>query len=132
MGDLMRPEETGLLSVLHQADGAVDFPKPFERDVYLFDTYVAGTSHITGMEDLEPHLQVGDKLDFYREPNNPYDPQAIVVKIADGVKIGYIPQKDNIVFARLMDAGKLLFGKITAKETKGSWTKIEIQVFLRD
>ncbi len=132
MGDLMRPEETGLLSVLHQADGAVDFSKPFERDVYLFDTYVAGTSHITGIEDLEPHLQVGDKLDFYREPNNPYDPQAIVVKIADGVKIGYIPQKDNIVFARLMDSGKLLFGKITAKETKGSWTKIEIQVFLRD
>ena len=48
------------------------------------------------------------------------------------LKIGYIPQKDNIIFARLMDAGKLLFGKITEKEKKGNWLRIKIQVFMHE
>lgn len=49
-----------------------------------------------------------------------------------GVKIGYVPRQDNAIFARLMDAGKLLFGKITEKEKKGAWVKIYIKVFLRE
>ena len=36
----------------------------------------------------------------------------------DGVKIGYIPQKDNIIFARLMDAGKLLLEKLRKKKRR--------------
>ena len=56
----------------------------------------------------------------------------IVIKTVDGVKIGYVPKQDNVIFARLMDAGKLLFGKITSKEKKGSWVKIYIKVFLHE
>ncbi len=99
---------------------------------FLFDTYVAGTTHIEGIEELEPHLNKDDRLEFFREPDNKYDNQAIVVKTNDGVKIGYIPQKDNVVFARLMDAGKFLFGKIKSKEKKGSWIKINISLFLHE
>ena len=36
-------------------------------------------------------------------------------------KLGYIPEKDNIVFARLMDAGKYLIAKIDRIEPKGSF-----------
>ncbi len=64
--------------------------------------------------------------------DNPYDKRAIVIKNADGVKIGYIPRADNKIFARLMDAGKLLFGKISSKEKQGIWLKIDIAVFLHD
>ncbi|MFR0795755.1 MAG: HIRAN domain-containing protein [Oscillospiraceae bacterium] len=56
----------------------------------------------------------------------------MVIKTVDGVKIGYVPKQDNVIFARLMDAGKLLFGKITSKEKKGSWVKIYIKVFLHE
>jgi len=77
-------------------------------------------------------LNIGDKLDFFREPDNPYDKKAIVIKNADGVKVGYVPRADNVIFSRLMDAGKLLFGRITAKETQGSWLKINIKVFLHE
>ena len=73
-----------------------------------------------------------DRLEFFREPDNRYDNQAIVIKTVDGVKIGYVPKQDNVIFARLMDAGKLLFGKITSKEKKGSWVKIYIKVFLHE
>lgn len=132
MGDLIKTEGSGLVSLFHGANGELVIPKPFERDIFLFDTYVAGTTHVEGIEELEQYLNIEDKLVFLREPDNQYDKQAIVIKTVDGVKIGYVPKKDNVIFARLMDAGKLLFGRISAKEKKGSWVKINIKVYLHD
>lgn len=132
MDELNKAGKSGLVGLLHGKNGEISIPKPFERDIFLFDTYVAGTSHIEGMEELEPHLQTGDRLDFFREPDNQYDAQAIVIKTADGVKIGYVPRQDNVIFARLMDAGKLLFGRISEKEKKGKWVKISIDIFLHE
>lgn len=132
MGDLVKTSSSGLVGLLHGKNGEISIPKPFEKDIFLFDTYVAGTTHIEGIEELEPHLNVDDRLEFFREPDNRYDKQAIVIKTLDGVKIGYVPKQDNVIFARLMDAGKLLFGKITSKEKKGSWVKIYIKVFLHE
>ena len=132
MSDLIKSDAAGLVGLLHGKGGVLAVPKPFEKDIFLFDTYIAGTTHIDGIEELEPHLAIDEKLEFFREPNNRYDKQAIVIKTLDGVKIGYVPREDNVIFARLMDAGKLLFGKITAKEKKGSWLKINIKVFLHE
>ena len=132
MDELNKTGKSRLVSLLHGKNGEISIPKPFERDIFLFDTYVAGTSHIEGMEELEPHLQTDDRLDFFREPDNQYDAQAIVIKTADGVKIGYVPRQDNVIFARLMDAGKLLFGRISEKEKKGKWVKISIDIFLHE
>ena len=132
MGELVKTGGSGLVGLLHGKNGEISIPKPFEKDIFLFDTYVAGTTHIESIEELEPHLNVDDRLAFFREPDNRYDTQAIVIKTVDGVKIGYVPKQDNVIFARLMDAGKLLFGKITSKEKKGSWVKIYIKVFLHE
>lgn len=132
MSDLIKSKGGGLVSLLHNKGGEVDMPKPFERDIFLFDTHVAGTTFIEGIEELAPHLNVDDKLDFFREPDNPYDHKAIVIKNVDGVKIGYVPKADNLIFSRLMDAGKLLFGKISAKESRGKWLKLDIKVFLHE
>ncbi len=132
MSDMVKTEVTGLMGLLHGNNGKITIPKPFEKEIFLFDTYVAGTTHIEGMEELEPHLNSDDRLEFFREPDNPYDEQAIVIKTRNGVKIGYVPRQDNVIFARLMDAGKFLFGKITSKEKKGSWVKIYIKVFLSE
>lgn len=132
MGNLLKSETGGLMGLLHSNNGELTIPKPFERDIFLFDTYVAGTTHIVGIEELEPHLNIDDRLEFFREPDNQYDKQAIVIKTIDGVKIGYVPKQDNVIFARLMDAGKLIFAKITSKEKKGSWIKIDIKVFLHE
>lgn len=132
MSDLVKTDGGGLARLIHGKGGGLAIPKPFERDIFLFDTFVAGTTHIEGIEELAPHLGIGDKLDFFREPDNPYDPKAIVIKNSDGIKIGYVPREDNVIFSRLMDAGKLLFGKITAKETKGKWLKIDIDIYLHE
>jgi hypothetical protein len=130
MGELTKIEGGGLAGLLHRVGGDLSIPRPFEKEIFLFDTHIAGTSHIAGIEELEPHLGIGGKLDFFREPDNSHDKQAIVIKNAGGVKIGYVPKSDNAVFSRLMGAGKLLFGKIASKKTQGKWLKIEIKVFL--
>lgn len=132
MGKLVLGNSGSLVGLLHGSGSGLSVPKPFERDIFLFDTKVAGTSHVEGIEDLEPHMHVGDRLNFFRELDNPYDKAAIVIKNVDGVKIGYVPKQDNVIFARLMDAGKLIFGKITAKEMQESWLKIDIKVFLHE
>ncbi len=131
MGKLVKSNNGELVSLIHGKDG-LELPKPFERDIFLFETHVAGTSHIEGIQELEPHLKLDDKLNFFREPENSYDPQAIAIETTDGVKIGYVPKSDNVIFARLMDAGKLLFGKIINKEMSGEWLKIEIKVYLHE
>lgn len=132
MINIVKSEESGLVSLLHGQSGGLTIPKPFERDIFLFDTYIAGTTHIEGIEELNPHLNVDDKLDFFREPENHYDKKAIVIKNNDGVKIGYIPKEDNVIFSRLMDAGKLLYGKIIDKEMKGKWLRIKIGIYLHE
>ena len=132
MSDIIKSDEGGLVGLFHGKGGGLSIPKPFEKDIYLFDSYVAGTTHISGIEELEPHLHVDDKLNFYREPDNKYDPKAIVIKNSDGIKIGYVPKEDNVIFSRLMDAGKLLFGRITQKEKKGKWLKINIKIYLHE
>ena len=132
MGDLAKNQGGALVSLLHGSGGSLVLPKPFEREIFLFDTYVAGTGYVDGIAELEPHLNIEDKLDFFREPDNPYDPKAIVIRNAQGVKIGYVPKADNVILSRLMDAGKLLFARITHKDKQGKWLKLGIKVFLQE
>lgn len=132
MSDIIKTNTGDIAGLIRGKANDLALPKPFEHDIFLFDTYVAGTTHIEGIEELAPHLNIDDRLDFFREPDNHYDCKAIAIKNSNGVKIGYVPQKDNLIFSRLMDAGKLLFGKIKAKEIKGKWLKIEIGIYLHE
>lgn len=107
-----------------------DIIKPLVTEIHLFDTHIAGTTHL---EDDTPikELGEGDKAILRREENK-FDDKAILVLDERGRKLGYIPEKDNLVFSRLMDAGKLLAAKVTTKEARGSFTKIGIGIYLVD
>ncbi|MGN0701940.1 MAG: HIRAN domain-containing protein [Lentihominibacter sp.] len=105
--------------------------KPLKTEIHLFNTYVAGTTHIKDQSVMDT-IREGDHLILQRE-NNKYDSNAILILTEGGKKkIGYVPEKDNIVFARLMDAGKYLIAKINSIERKGAYTKISIGIFLVD
>ncbi len=132
MGGLVSGGSGGLIGFVGVGNGEIGIPKPFEQEIFLFDTFVAGTSHIEGIEELSEFLEVDEVLEFYREVDNSFDDMAIVIKTTSGVKIGYIPKTDNVIFARLMDAGKLLFGKVSDKSLKGTWVKIKIKVYLKE
>lgn len=77
-------------------------------------------------------MNLEEKLNFFREPDNPYDACAIVIKTEGGAKIGYIPRRHNLIFSRLMDAGKLIYGRISEKEVLNRWVKISIRVVMQD
>ena len=105
--------------------------KPLQHEILLFDSYVAGTTHIKD-ESVFNDLKEGDKLQLQREPDNRFDENAILVLDMKGRKLGYIPEKDNIVFARLMDAGKYLTAKVVTMDLSSTFRKINIGIYLVD
>lgn len=107
-----------------------DIIKPLIKEIHLFDSYIAGTTHLNDKSVLEK-IKVGDVLSLQREDNK-FDSNAIIILNEEGKKLGYVPEKDNIIFARLMDAGKLLKAKINDITRKGSFTQIGIEIYLVD
>ena len=105
MSDIIKSTKNNLVSLIHEKNDKLSIPKPFEWEIFLFDTYVAGAIFVKEIDEIFYHLALEEKLDFFREPNNPHDRQAIVIKTSNNVKIGYVPKVDNLIYARLMDAG---------------------------
>lgn len=132
MNPLAEQQQGALIAYLLGRESGLAVPKPYERDIYLFDTFVAGTTHVEGIEKIGEKLTEDDKLVFYREPENRYDPQAIRIETVKKEKIGYVPREDNVVFSRLMDAGKALFARVISKEMRGNWLYIEIKIYLHE
>ena len=110
--------------------GITDVIRPLVKEIYLFDTYVAGTSYID--RKIRESVSVDDKVILRREQDNRFDDKAILILTESQDKLGYIPEKDNSVFSRLMDAGKLLTAKIKKIDWKGDFSKIEISIYLVD
>lgn len=131
MADIVKIDGTNIVNILNNG-GNLDLGKPFSQEIFLIEVHIAGTTHIDNIDELEPKLTEGVEVSFFREPNNKYDDKAIVVKDKEGNKLGYVPRANNEILARLMDAGKLVYGKVKSKEKIGEWVKIEMEVFLRD
>ena len=130
MGNELSVSQQNMLSTI-TAHPLGDLIKPLTNEILLFDSYIAGTTHIKD-ESVFDEMGVGDKLILQREPDNRFDENAILVLDGKGRKMGYIPEKDNIVFTRLMDAGKYLTAKIENISFKGSFRQIEINIYLVD
>jgi hypothetical protein len=73
-------------------------------------------------------LKTGDQLELVREPENPYDAGAIRVEWR-GVKLGYVPRRDNAAVARQMDRGAALDARVAAvRENRNRSVRIEFEV----
>ena len=107
-----------------------DIIKPLVTEIHLFDSFIAGTTHVKDRAGLD-EVKAGDKLSLRREENK-FDDKAILVLDAAGRKLGYIPEKDNLIFSRLMDAGKLLIAKVADVDQHGTFVKIKIGIYLVD
>lgn len=130
MGNELTISKQHMLSTI-TASPLGELIKPLQNEILLFDSYIAGTTHIKD-ETVFDDLKEGNKLALQRELDNRFDENAILVLDEKGQKLGYIPEKDNIVFARLMDAGKYLIAKVEDIENKGSFRKISINIYLVD
>ena len=102
--------------------------EPLIRQIHLFDTYVSGTMFIDE-KDVFEKLSNGQEVSLEREKNK-FDENAVAILTSDRKKIGYIPEEDSAIFARLMDAGKLLRGRISSIGNECGLTKIVVGIFL--
>ena len=119
------------LEIIRTSLDKTGLPKPFVQEVALLSCNIAGTTFLD-LEDIEPDLKKHQLLVLKRETKNDYDDNAILILTEDGQKLGYIPQEKNEVLSNLMDAGKLLFGKLNEKTWVDNWLKLDVQVYLRD
>ena len=104
--------------------------KPLVNEIHLFDTVIAGTTYISD-DTLFEALEAGEKLILQRE-NNKFDSKAILILNKDKKKLGYVPERDNMVFSRLMDAGKLLIAKVISVRNKDGFYRVHIGIYLVD
>ncbi len=123
-------KEDAAIAIAEKFDMA-ELIKPLQKEILLFDTYIAGTSHLEDPSVLE-EIKTGEKVIFLREPDNRFDDNAIQILTEDNKRLGYVPEKDNIIFARLMDAGKKLTGKINGIKKKQCFIQVAIGIYLVD
>ncbi len=119
------------LEIIRTSLDKTGLPKPFVQEVELLNCNIAGTTFLN-LEDIEPKLKKHQLLVLKRETKNEYDGNAILILTEDGQKLGYVPQEKNEVLSNLMDAGKLIFGRLVEKDWVDNWLKLDVQLYLRD
>lgn len=107
--DIQSEEKQGLAELLHSGSGLVS---PFMKDIFLLRQGIVGTRYLGGADQLARELKPGSKISFVREPDNRFDPRAVMALDAQGRKLGYIPRHENAVIGALMQAGKYFYGRI--------------------
>ena len=130
MSDELVISGSGELAAAIDREGIDTLLKPLVREIHLFDSFVSGTTNLADTSVLD-EIKEGDKLVLRREENK-FDENAILIFTESKKKLGYVPEKDNSIFARLMDAGKMLSAKIKSIDKKGSFTQISVGIYLVD
>ena len=88
---------------------------------------LAGFHHHDAVETWR-QMTVGDRLQLVRETDNPYDPNAVRVEWR-GMKLGYVPQRDNAAVARQMDRGAALEARVALlRENRNRSVRVEFEV----
>lgn len=128
MGSLVPVLPRGVVG-LWGKDGKLP-PAPFVQEIYLTHFSVAGTWHVSNWKKLVSEMIAGMQLPLLREPDNLYDTFAIQVVDVQKRKLGYMPRRMNHIPARLLDAGKLLYVKITHLDLQDM--VLEVDLFMRE
>ncbi|MBS9777538.1 MAG: HIRAN domain-containing protein [Gammaproteobacteria bacterium] len=72
-------------------------------------------------------LCVGEPVILRREPDNEYDKNAIEVLTRNNMKLGYLPKKDNVVIAALIDQKCEMFSYVE-NITTTAWEPVTIRI----
>ena len=101
--------------------------KPLLKEVFLADVFVHG---VLLCGDLLKGIKIGDALTLKRE-RKPYDELFIAVYFGE-MRIGELAEKDEGIFARLLDAGKKLTAKAKNIVILPEYAALEISISLVD
>jgi len=132
MNEIIRLDEKNIVAFLNSGTGLSELGKPFAKQIYLISASIAGAYYIENIYDLLEEIKAGAKLRFVREPDNKHDDLAILVKDQNNNKLGYVPRQKNPILARLMDAGKLIYGTVKSVKNVESYINIEMEIYMDD
>ena len=127
MGKLIKIDSS---LAVKNANNLNEYLKPMSRDILLFTTKIANTYKL---KDKTPLLKlaIGDHL-FFKLSDSKYEDNQIVINNKNNEIVGYVPESDSTIFARLMDAGKMLFAVVKSISHTSSVPLIEIDIYLQD
>ncbi len=97
----------------------------------LWECEVAGIRY-QDLSVIEENLSIGGRVTLTREPDNKFDYFAISVWNMKNKKLGYIPRRENIILARLIDADKTLEAFIVEKDWTSKHLNLKIRIFLSE
>lgn len=118
-----------LMALIHDKGGAGIIP--FKQEIFVINVFVAGTGYCEKIAEVQEYITPGMQLTLRRHPENEVDEFAIGIYHKD-VRIGWVPMKDNLVMARLMDAGKMFTCKVVHIEPNERWPKINVSIYMVD
>jgi len=130
--EIIRIDDSNIVSILNSWKTGLDIGKPFSKQIYLISASIAGLYYVDNIDDILDKIKLESRLLFIREPENKYDELAILVKDQNGNKLGYVPRKKNPILARLMDAGKHIYGTVKKIKNDGSFMDVEMEIFMDD
>ena len=132
MNDIVHINEASIVAFLNSGKGGIEIGKPFSRQIFLLSASIAGLYYVDNINNLLDAVKIGTKLRFLREPENEHDDLAILVKDQNDNKLGYVPRAENPILARLMDAGKLIFGTVKTIDNDDNFINVEMEIFMDD
>lgn len=90
---------------------------------------LAGFQYYHGKQVWD-EMREGDALELVREPDNVHDPRAVRVEW-HGIKLGYVPRRENAAVARLLDRGSRLEARITRLvKSRNPWQRMLFEVYV--
>ena len=119
-----------LMALISHSGGGTDI-LPFRQEIFVINVFVAGTGYCEKIAEVQKYMQSGMQLTMRRHPDNKVDEWAIGIWYKD-IRVGWVPMKDNLVIARLMDAGKLFNCKVISIEPDKRWPKINVSIYMID
>ena len=119
-----------LMSILHDANGQDIIP--FNREIFVINVFIAGTSYCKNIDQILDRISDTTQLTMLRQPHNEVDQYTIGI-YSNQTQIGWVPMKDNLVIARLMDAGKLFNCEVVSVSKTGpSNPRINVSIYMVD
>ena len=120
-------EEKTAIAALAEGDRAA---ANANRRITSANFMVAGVTYENRAHTIDSFLEIGQAIQLWREPQNPYDAFAIALHIDQG-SIGYVPRDEARRLAGWLDAGAAYEARCT-RILNGRLAPIPvIQVFLR-
>jgi hypothetical protein len=118
----------GLLPVMAPAMVVAKYSISGSNKLLVQDSPLAGFAYYRG-ETLWHQLQINDPLHLVREPDNPYDRQAVAVYWRKH-KLGFVPRVENTAISQILDRGIPMRAQITRlDESDNPWKRIRFSVY---